>query len=123
MALSLTTIVRLEPPYKNKCTKSYPDHIVSHVPENTNYLDITCWRTCLNLYIHKQCNCTDPLLLDAQAITKTKLKSNMFESNFCDVQSNHPDRICVNTADYSNYDSTCNCQSDCHTSQYKVIYF
>ena len=69
------------------------------------------------------CNCTDPLLMDAQPIKKTtKLKNNLIQGNFCGVKADDPDRVCVNNADYSNYDSACNCQSDCHTSQYKVIY-
>ena len=115
LAMSVKDIKRQGPPYPSSCSSSYPSELdLEKNPHNHKYSENRCKRLCFLSFVEEKCNCTDPLLLEAD-------ESYDFPSiNFCPTMKTDTQRICVDKYINNHSEFACLCRPECDTLQFQV---
>ena len=125
MALKATHFTRQPPlnmlfyeqPYVTNCTSVFPPSQAFLQSEAMKYSASQCKKSCLVQYVYEQCDCFDPLLMDASRVT------DYGNLSFCPILRGDSRRQCASnaTTNFGTDDGVdCNCQSECDSLKYEV---
>ena len=100
MALKATHFTRQPPldmlfyeqPYVTNCTSVFPPTNAFLESEAMKYSESQCKKSCLVQYVFEQCECFDPLLMDASRVTDYE------NTPFCPILRSDSRRQCANDA-------------------------
>ena len=118
MALTTTYFERQPAPYTSNCTSKYPPSKGQlTIGESIKYSLSVCKNICMLNYIFEECNCIDPLLIEASSADFDDYEGY----KFCSLIPNNSDRICAGNAtiNFGIY-SDCQCQPSCGVVHYEV---
>lgn len=113
--MTVINITRQGPPYVSNCSSNYPVELdLEKNPNNHKYSEDRCKRLCLMTYVEEKCNCTDPLLLEAN-------ESYDFQNiTFCPTLKTDTQRICADKYTNDHTEFQCQCRPECDTLHFQV---
>ena len=111
MALTTTYFKRQPGPWTSNCTSKYPPSKGAlAIGENITYSLSVCKNLCILNYIFEECNCIDPLLIEASSADFDDFEGLAF----CSLIPANADRICAGNATINfGKSSNCHCQPAC----------
>ena len=120
MALTTTYFKRQPGPWTSNCTSKYPPSKGAlAIGENITYSLSVCKNLCILNYIFEECNCIDPLLIEASSADFDDFEGLAF----CSLIPANPDRICAGNATINfGKSSNCHCQPACDAVHYEVSF-